>query len=82
MKRKRSPQQRATLRCCASCEWIWRRQTSYGEACPKCGFGSYGARAVFGDRCYRYAKTQEPWMKKKLGRYEAELQKEIQRGTA
>lgn len=66
-------QKLANLRACASCEWIF----SMADDCPKCGFAHYGARFVYGDKAYRYAKTQEPWMRKKLSRYEAELRREI-----
>jgi len=70
---KRSAQQRANLRCCASCEWIYEGL----RECPKCGFASYGARYVHGDRAYRYKKTQEPWMNKKIDRYAVKLLGEI-----
>lgn len=53
----------AMLRTCAKCEWIYKR--SEGEECPKCGFASYGARFVYGDKCYRYAVTQHPYFDKK-----------------
>lgn len=69
----KSPQQRANLRCCASCEWIFEGH----KDCPKCGFASYGARFVYGDRAYRYKRTQQPWMKHKISRYTNELLTEI-----
>lgn len=50
---------KAQLRVCASCQWIFDRKDA--SACPQCGFAHYGARMVFGDRAYRYAKTQKPW---------------------
>jgi len=59
----------AKLRVCASCEWIFKDNPS----CPKCGFGHYGAWYVYGDRCYKYAKTQQPWIDKKMARYFGEL---------
>lgn len=71
---RRSPQQRAQLRTCASCEWVHRGH----EGCPKCGFGTYGARWVYGAACYKYEKTQEPWMNKKLASYTSELLAEIE----
>ena len=71
---RRSPQQRANLRTCASCEWVFR-----GHArCPKCGFATYGARWVYGDVCYKYEHTQEPWMDRKLARFRSSLLAEIQ----
>jgi hypothetical protein len=70
-----SPQQRANLRVCASCEWIYEGH----QDCPKCLFGSYGARWVYGPKCYKHAKTQEPWLKKKLQAYEFKLLEEIER---
>lgn len=70
---KQSPQQRAALRCCASCEWIYKTPTE----CPKCGFASYGARYVHGNRAYRFARTQEPWRKRKIDLYALTLKDEI-----
>jgi ribosomal protein L32 len=66
--------QRANLRTCASCEWVHRGH----EGCPKCGFATYGARWVYGSRCYKYAKTQKPWMDRKLSSYTSELLAEIE----
>lgn len=63
----------AKLRVCASCEWIFTGH----DACPKCGFGHYGARYVYGDKAYVYAKTQKPWFDKKLADYGAKLSNEI-----
>ena len=65
---------RANLRVCASCEWIYKGVRD----CPKCGFGSYGARYVYGNKAYAYAKTQEPWIERKIAAYHMELWKEIQ----
>lgn len=59
----------AELRVCASCEWIYKGL----KACPKCGFGSYGARFVHGNKCYKYQITQEPWLKRKLEKYKSKL---------
>jgi hypothetical protein len=70
---KKSAQQRANLRTCASCEWI---HTGFG-GCPKCGFGTYGARYVYGNAAYRYKRTQEPWLKKKMQSYGLKLLAEI-----
>lgn len=65
----------AIFRVCASCEWIFKL-TDYSE-CPKCGFTHYSARYVYGNSCYRLAKSQKPWMQKKSGEYEAKLKNEI-----
>lgn len=67
---------KANLRVCASCEWIFRNDV-VGCNCPKCDFGSYGAHHVYGNRCYRFAKTQEPWYDQKMFDYSCKLQKEI-----
>lgn len=76
----------ATLRVCSSCEWIFKAHPArvgiYGNVvltgCPKCKFSSYGARWVYGNKCYRYAKTQEPWLKRKVDDYVLKLLKEIE----
>ena len=67
-------QQNARLRVCASCEWIFKDF----ESCPKCEFAHYGARFVYGNKCYKYAKTQQPWLKKKIAKYMYKLSKEIE----
>ncbi len=64
------------LRCCASCEWVFKAVDNNPD-CPKCGFGSYGARYVYGNAAYRFAKNQQPWLKKKLFLYEERLRMEI-----
>ena len=71
---KISPQQRANVRVCASCKWIYKGHRD----CPKCGFASYGARWVYGDACYIYLKTQKPWMDDKLSQYTSDLLIEIE----
>lgn len=68
-------QRTAALRVCASCEWIFKGHAS----CPKCGFAHYGARFVYGDRCYKYAVTQQPWMDKKVADYLYKLMKEVKK---
>jgi hypothetical protein len=45
--------------------------------CPKCGFGSYGARYVYGKKAYRLEKTQEHWLKKKMDCFRNKLLAEI-----
>lgn len=57
--------QRAVLRVCASCEWVFR-SPSANDGCPECGFGHYGARYVYGDKAYQYERTQEPWIQKQI----------------
>jgi hypothetical protein len=52
-------QRDAIVRCCASCEWIFRRTEPHGVECPKCGFASYGARFVHGPKCYAFEQTQQ-----------------------
>ncbi|WP_338561809.1 hypothetical protein VRC60_05860 [Erwinia sp. E_sp_B04_7] len=64
---------KAKLRVCASCEWIF----SGGVGCPKCQFGSYGARYVYGNKAYRYAISQKPWLEKKMSDYAFKLHQEI-----
>ncbi len=72
---------KAKLRVCASCEWIFKNSpTVEKEGCPKCGFAHYGARHVYADRCYRYAKTQEPWIRRKVADYEGYLFEEVAKG--
>lgn len=72
---------RALLRVCASCEWLFVLAPDRpATGCPKCGFGHYGARSVYGDKTYRYAKTQRPWLTRKMAAYAAQLQAEIDAG--
>ena len=66
---------RAELRVCASCEWIFRRPAETG--CPKCGWAHYGARYVYGNAAYRFAKTQEPWFKRAMSKHAEKLRLEI-----
>jgi hypothetical protein len=70
---KKSPQQRASLRVCASCEWIFKGNIE----CPKCGFGSYGARHVYGDKCYKYSVSQLPWVDKQMDNHLSKLLQEV-----
>jgi len=67
----------ADLRVCASCEWIFKLGPCRDPSCPKCGFGSYGARFVYGGKAYRYAKDQHPWFEKKMADYAYRLSQEI-----
>ena len=71
-------QKDAILRACASCEWIFLRTES--ESCPKCGFAHYGARYLYGDKAYRFAKTQEPWLNRKINDYRCHFLLEISEG--
>jgi hypothetical protein len=68
-------QQQAKLRVCASCEWIFSIE-KHGM-CPKCGFAHYGARYVYGDKCYKYKITQEPWINRKVQAYTLKLFDEV-----
>ena len=80
---KKSAQQRADLRTCASCEWIFHLVDSDEHGgCPKCGFATYGARFVYGAKAYRYAKTQEPWFNKQLSPVIHKLHSEIRETLA
>jgi len=67
----KSPQQRAKLRVCASCEWLYNGNRD----CPVCGFASYGARFAYGDICYKYKRTQKPWEDKRIARFLYRLRK-------
>lgn len=66
-------QRYAKLRVCASCEWIFRKVKG-NVSCPKCGFGHYGARYVYGNKCYKYEITQKPWLDGKINDYTQRLQ--------
>lgn len=66
-------QRHAKLRVCASCEWIFKSE----DSCPKCGFAHYGARFVYGNSCYRFAITQQPWIDRKVAYYVDQLRDEI-----
>ena len=72
-----SNQKFSKLRVCASCEWIFDiSEANENGGCPKCGFGHYGARYVYGDKAYKYKKTQEPWIERKMSKYYNFLRKE------
>jgi ribosomal protein L37AE/L43A len=80
---KKSPQQRAALRVCMHCEWIFHKNdASEIGGCPKCDWPSYGARFVYGDRAYRYALTQKPWYDRNMAEYSYKLDKEIREARA
>lgn len=68
----------ARLRVCASCEWIFK-EPNIMDVCPKCGFAHYGARWVYGNKYYRYAETQQPWIDKKLTDYTHKLLNEVKK---
>lgn len=68
---------RAKLRCCMSCCWIFKFDGS-DSGCPKCGWGHYSARYVYGDKAYRYAHTQEPWYNIKMDSFSYTLRKQIE----
>jgi len=72
---------KANLRVCASCKWIFdiRDNDNVEEGCPKCKFGHYGARYVYGNKAYVYKYTQEPWKNQKMNDYDYKLECEISR---
>ncbi len=61
---------KASLRCCGSCMWIYK---GADRTCPQCQWASYGARYVFGDKAYRYAKTQRPWFEWQMAQRRQQL---------
>lgn len=67
---------KAMLRTCASCEWIF---WDNGVECPVCGFASYGARYVYGKKAYEHAKTQQPWIDRKVTKYQLELMGKVEK---
>lgn len=72
--------QRAKLRVCASCEWIFKLKprTPLGTTgCPRCGFAHYSAHYVYGKKAYAYSETQQPWRDKKLANYACKLDEKI-----
>lgn len=70
--------QKAALRVCASCEWIFsgERHAETG-GCPKCGWAHYGAHFVFGRNAYRHAVSQKPWLRNRMAKRAEELHREI-----
>ena len=70
----------AILRTCAHCEWIFKMENNC-PLCPKCGFSPYGARYAYGDKAYRYAKSQKPWKDRKMNDFEMKLDKEIEQNN-
>lgn len=69
-----SAKRTAELRVCGSCEWVFKM--THSVQCPRCGFGSYGAHAVYGYAAYKLAKSQKYWIKKQLIKAEARIAKE------
>lgn len=65
----------ATLRVCASCEWMFKK--THTTQCPRCGFCSYSAHYVYGSKAYQYAKTQKPWREKQLANYQFTLERMV-----
>jgi hypothetical protein len=65
------------LRVCASCEWIFNAVNN-DPTCPKCEFGSYSAKYVYGKRAYQYKITQLPYVNKKLEGFRYNLMKEVE----
>jgi len=69
--------QYAKLRVCASCEWIFKLKNT--KNCPRCGFTHYGARFVYGNKCYTYSKTQKPWVDRKVSYYKRMLMDKVEK---
>ena len=67
---------KANLRLCAGCEWIYK---GIKLSCPKCGFVSYSAHWVYGNKCYNYLITQIPWKHRKERDYYNEIKSEIKK---
>lgn len=66
------------LRVCASCEYIFSAKSNrHGTECPICKFASYGARAVYGDKAYSYAKSQFPFMQREIIKAKQQIQQRI-----
>jgi hypothetical protein len=64
----------APIRVCASCEFVFdMRLHPVGKGCPQCSFASYGARQVYGKKCYGYLKSQKPFYNRFIvaARYQA-----------
>jgi hypothetical protein len=72
---KQSPQQRAKIRICASCEWVYSREVS--DECPICGFASYGARYVLGKNYHKELTRQQPYRDRKEFNFLCKLDTEI-----
>ena len=73
---------RATLRCCASCMWVFRRTPKTDQnGCPQCGFGHYGARYALGNACYRAEHTQQFWFNRRMDAERVRLQAIVHRNT-
>lgn len=70
-----SRSQKANLRICARCAFIFRRSENLGSTdCPLCNFSSYSAHYADGKKCYKNEKTQEPWLRNKLREHLTELE--------
>jgi hypothetical protein len=72
-KQKLSPQQKANLRCCASCYFIFKITdnqppvSTIAANCPMCAYGgTYGARFMYGKDTYKFAKYQKPFLDRKM----------------
>ncbi len=66
---------RQFLQVCMHCDWIYKGELS---DCPKCSWPAYRAKSVFGNKAYKYAKTQQPWMEKQINKFGHMLEKEIE----
>ena len=73
-----SKQKNAKLRVCSCCEWIFYiDEASIHGGCPVCNFAHYGARFVYGNKAYRFAKTQQPWYEQKIADYSCKVGSEL-----
>ena len=70
---------KAKLRVGMSCEWIFKIDPTSPSDCPKCHWGHYGARYVYGKKAYQFAKSQKPWFDRKMKNYGVTLNDEIQK---
>jgi hypothetical protein len=62
LQKKMSRQQRADLRCCASCEFVFSKKEYFNaDSCPICKYATYGARFIYKNKAYEYKKTQKPF---------------------
>jgi len=66
---------RAKYFVCASCEYVFKHYDGIDEqGCPICGFAYYTAHYVFGKKAYKYYRTQEPFLRNIVDRFEYYLE--------
>ena len=60
VKRRKFAQQKADLRCCASCEFVFSNKEYLNcNGCPVCSYATYGARYVYGKIRRRKEKNEK-----------------------